>query len=239
MTHLIHFGIRPRPFGVWAARRGLSDRRGFDPHNAMHVLLSALFGKGAFQPYRLFQPETGPWSVYGHSARSAEELAETARLVGAPDLLDVVDLDQIRGKPLPEAVPEGRRIGFDVRLFPVMRRGDGRVRDAFAALRERQAQGGAEADPAPLTRERVYRDWFAERISGGAELETFRISAFSMPRMVRSGKGFIGPDLVAQGTLLVTGPDKFRSLLHEGVGRARAYGFGLLLLRPADPERPF
>lgn len=237
MTHLVHIQMNSRKFGTWAAQRGLSDRRGFDPHNAMHVLLSALFGKGALQPYRLFQPDTGPWSVYGHSAMSAEELSETARLVGTPDMLEVIDLESLRGKPLPEQVPEGRRIGFDIRLFPVMRRGEDQVRDAYAALRERQLRDGGDMGGGVLSREKVYREWFAERMGGAAELETFRMTAFSMSRMVRSGKAFTGPDLVAQGTLRVTGPERFRPLLHEGVGRARAYGFGLMLLRPADPEQ--
>lgn len=236
MTHLVHISMNSRKFGTWAAQRGLSDRRGFDPHDAMHVLLSALFGKGVLQPYRLFQPEAGPWSVYGHSALSAEELAETARLVGTPDMLEVLDLETIRGKTLPEKVPEGRRIGFDIRLFPVMRGGNDQVRDAYTVLRERQLREGVEAGTDVLSREKVYRDWFADRLGDAAELETFRMTSFSMSRMVRSGKAFMGPDLVAQGTLRVTGPERFRSLLHEGVGRARAYGFGLVLLRPADPE---
>ena len=41
------------------------------------------------------------------------------------------------------------------------------------------------------------------------------------------------PDVTFRGTLQVTDPDRFHALLARGVGRHRAFGFGMLLLRPA------
>ena len=35
-----------------------------------------------------------------------------------------------------------------------------------------------------------------------------------------------------QGNLTITEPEKFACLLARGVGRHRAYGYGMLLLRP-------
>ncbi|MEE8524028.1 MAG: type I-E CRISPR-associated protein Cas6/Cse3/CasE [Thermoanaerobaculia bacterium] len=40
------------------------------------------------------------------------------------------------------------------------------------------------------------------------------------------------PDALLTGTLEVTDPDAFATLLARGVGRHRAFGFGMLLLRP-------
>lgn len=239
MTHLVHFHLNQRAFGVWAARRGLSGRGEFDPHHALHVLLSALFGKGAFQPYRLFQQRFGPWSVYGHSALSAEALRETAELVGTPEMLSVISLGEMRGKPLPEAVGAGRRIGFEIRLSPTTR-ADGREQDAWVTRMKQAAPADGELLERPvLSREEAYGAWFARRLAGAADLEVVRMTAFCQASMLRSGQRFTAPEVVLQGTLRVTDPAAFRALHEGGIGRGKAYGFGLLLLRPADPERPF
>jgi CRISPR system Cascade subunit CasE len=239
MSHLVHFHVNQRAFGVWAAKRGLSGRGEFDAHHAMHVLLSALFGKGMLQPYRLFQQRMGPWSVYGHSAMSAEELAKNAELVGTPEMLSVIELGDMRGKRLPAEVEAGRRIGFEIRLSPTTR-ADGREQDAWVSRMKQAAPADGELLERPaLTREEAYGAWFARRLAGAAELEVVRMTAFRQASMLRSGKRFTAPETVLQGTLRVTDPDAFRTLYENGIGRGKAYGFGLLLLRPADPEQPF
>jgi CRISPR system Cascade subunit CasE len=50
---------------------------------------------------------------------------------------------------------------------------------------------------------------------------------------VRHSRLVNGPDAVLAGQLRVTSPDAFAQLLANGLGRHRAFGFGLLLLRPA------
>ena len=42
-----------------------------------------------------------------------------------------------------------------------------------------------------------------------------------------------GPDAVLNGELVVGDPAAFASLLANGVGRHKAYGYGMLMLRPA------
>jgi CRISPR system Cascade subunit CasE len=41
-----------------------------------------------------------------------------------------------------------------------------------------------------------------------------------------------GPDAVLEGVLEVVDGEAFAALLRRGVGRHRAFGFGMLLLRP-------
>lgn len=238
MTHLIHFNLNPRRFGAWSATRSPRGAEGGDPQHMMHVLLSALFGKGLAQPFRLFEPQTGDWSVYAHSVMSAEELARTANLVGTPEMLSIISIGDMWGKPLPTQVPAGTRIGFDVRLSPMMRT-EKAEQDAYAAMAKQlfpdDPDGMARAG---LTREGVYRDWFAKRLEGAGELEEVRMSSFRRVPMFRSGHRFTAPEIVLHGDLRVTDPERFRALHHHGVGRGKAYGFGLLLLRPARPVRP-
>ena len=86
----------------------------------------------------------------------------------------------------------------------------------------------------------VYKDWLRKRIEsrGGAELEDASLQSFRRTRAVRRlrGPASEGPAALMRGTLVVgDDPAKFAELLRCGVGRHRAYGFGMLLVRPPKP----
>ena len=55
-THLIHALINMRDFNRWAGERGLVQRGAFDEGYALHILLSAMFGKAVLQPFRVVSP---------------------------------------------------------------------------------------------------------------------------------------------------------------------------------------
>ena len=42
-----------------------------------------------------------------------------------------------------------------------------------------------------------------------------------------------GPHAVMRGSLTIADPSAFSRMLAQGVGRHKAYGYGMLLLRPA------
>ena len=86
-------------------------------------------------------------------------------------------------------------------------------------------------------REDVYRDWLSARLGHcGARLEEARLRSFQRVRVVRKlrTRASEGPDAVMQGIIEVVDPTKFAGLVARGVGRHRAYGYGMLLLRPAS-----
>ena len=56
-THLVHAPLDMGALCRWARARGLTGRVPFDAGYALHVLLSAMFGKGALQPFRVFGSE--------------------------------------------------------------------------------------------------------------------------------------------------------------------------------------
>lgn len=133
-----------------------------------------------------------------------------------------------------------------------------RERDAFLAAVD--AEPLPRGERPEIIREEVYRHWLANRLNVAATLEpgSFRLTQLSRamllrPRqanrdvdpaqrrdLVRVGllksrvKGEQGgsPDATLQGTLTVTDPEAFAALLARGIGRHRAFGFGMLLLRP-------
>jgi CRISPR system Cascade subunit CasE len=94
-------------------------------------------------------------------------------------------------------------------------------------------------------RERVYTRWLAGRLEnagtgetsgqGAARLlpDSVRMVSFERRRMHRRGGGRPErPDVTLTGSLRVHDADVFRALLRRGVGRHRAFGFGMLRVRP-------
>lgn len=242
MTWLIHIPVDAKAFSIWSSNRDMKVKGVFDADHAAHVLLSALFGKAAFQPFRLHTPEKGDWAFFGHSNTSAEDLRKMAKMVGGPEMLKVLKLDQMVGRELPEDLSGLKRIGYEIRICPTRRRSGDKNREVDAWISEGEyrfpGQKSALKD-AGITRETVYRKWFAERLAGVAELQSFQMTRYQTRKMVRSGHVMEAPDVVAQGTLFIDDAEKFAKILHEGLGRGKAYGFGLLMLRPAERERDF
>lgn len=239
--HLIELPLELNALNQWVGARGIAQK-GFDEGLALHHLLGEVFGPAALQPFRLMiAPRARNGTLYGYADRGAEALRTGAAAVIGPAEAGVIRLDRLRSIPRPAATwTEGMRLGFDVRLRPVVR---------LASAIEREGEGfakGAEVDAflaetlrneAARPREAVYLDWLAARLSPAAELdrETSRMAAFRRVRSRRDGRRVEGPEITVHGTLRVIDPDGFATLLARGVGRHRAYGYGMLLLRP--PQR--
>jgi CRISPR system Cascade subunit CasE len=103
-------------------------------------------------------------------------------------------------------------------------------------------------------REAVYRDWLAARFANAVHLEAVRLTALRDARLWRRGEPRPGApglmykrprprfrdraaigrrEAVFEGTLQVIDAAGFHALLARGIGRHRAFGFGMLLLRAA------
>ena len=254
--HLIQAPLDMRKFSRWAGNRGLMRRGAFDAGYAFHILLSAMFGKGVLQPFRLFASERrASAALYGYADVDVTELRHTADAVTPPDCLDVLDPERMRSKRMPSHFERARRLGFDLRLRPVRRlRRDladaqlghslskGAEVDAFRVeVIRRFPSGWADSDEAAakagITRQSVYAEWLAERFGDAVAVEQCRLVAVNRTRAVRGSSGAPeGPDAILQGTLAVSNEETFAGILRNGVGRHRAYGYGMLLLRP--PNRP-
>ena len=256
--HLIHAPLDMRRFNRWAGNRGLIRNGSFDAGYAFHVLLSAMFGKSVLQPFRLFASERrASAALYAYADADDAELRDTAAAVAPPDCLAVIDPDRMRSKRMPSHFKQGRRLGFDLRLRPVRRLhrdladpqsgrtvAKGAEVDAFrleVMRRFPSGWGDSAAAQAGVTRELVYAAWLGERFGDAVAVEECRLVSVSRSRAVRGdGGGPEGPDAILHGTFVVADEETFAELLRNGVGRHRAYGYGMLLLRPPNktvPER--
>lgn len=230
----------------WAVRRGHGGRtaEGYDEGAALHHFLGEAFGGAVLQPFRLLVAPRGQSArVYAYAATDSAGLRATAEAALLPEMTVVLDLAGLESRPMPTEWPQGRRLGFDLRLRPVVRLGDalgahrkGAEIDAFLAEALRHPAGDMER--LGRTREAVYCDWLAGRLGEAAALQTVRLVRFQRLRTARRGVLSEGPDAVLQGTLVVRSPDLFTDILRRGVGRHRAYGYGMLLLRPPGTRVP-
>lgn len=231
----------PAALAPWATRHGLLSSDG-DFGYALHALLCAAFGELAPKPFHYLGGRKG---LLAYTSADLDSLRLNAALA-APDVARALGLDDLAARSFPTGWQTGQRLGFEVRVRPVVRSNDGRERDAFLHAVNPAVDGEYDAKNGSLAqRSAVYTDWLSKQLAvdGAAEIIETQMESFKLTRVLRkdgsgeNGKrkttGVVGPDVVFKGQLLVGNPEAFRCLLARGVGRHRAFGFGMLLLRPA------
>jgi CRISPR system Cascade subunit CasE len=221
----------------WAHQVGLLPARGEDDLGyTLHAALAAAFGKSeAPKPFALLRPTDRPPQLLGYTSSNADELQERAAAVAEPAAAAALCLEELAAKRMPEAWKSGGRYGFQVRVRPMLRtdRDGDRTRakevDAFVL------------SPPGSSRGEVYTAWLRQRLeAGGVLLEQAHMQSFRLSRVLRRGapaggphrplRSQEGPDVTFTGILRIRDGALFPNLLARGVGRHRAFGFGMLLL---------
>ena len=151
---------------------------------------------------------------------------------------DATGLWRMESKPYAPKLVPGQPLQFTLRANPTrrIRTGDGGGRRHDVVMDSKRREPEAE-DVSPA--ERVQREgarWLAERLAKlGAEVrpEAVRVDGYQQVRLPRrAGEAPIRlSTLEFTGLLTVTEPERFSSALTQGVGPAKAFGCGLLLVR--------
>jgi CRISPR system Cascade subunit CasE len=188
--------------------------------------------------------------VLGYADVDADALRHEAKLSPNPTIANLYDADRLDSHEMPTAFREGRRLQFELRACPVVRKasaGEGPEGQTWNAGDELDAflSRAWENPDTELDREPVYRDWLERQfdIRGGATPETIGMTRFSIERMTRRTHGGANgersvrtiqrPDVTLTGTLTVTDADAFVDLLRSGIGRHKSFGYGMLKVRRA------
>jgi len=227
-----------KALAAWAARYKVLSPDG-DYGYALHGLLSAAFGEQAPQPFRYMGNKQ---DLLAYTPENLGILRLHASMA-APDVARALGLDALDARPFPGTWKEGKALDFEVRVRPVIRAKDGRERDVFLHAAESiPPEEGYGIEQRSI----VYLDWLIKQfaVDGAAQINQAQMDEFHLTRVLRkagadeNGKrktlGVTGPDAVFKGHLQVGNPDAFAHLLARGVGRHRAFGFGMLLLKPAS-----
>lgn len=243
--HLLRFDPDLRRCHGWFRQEGLLQREEGDDGYAWHALLTAAFGRDlAPKPFRLIARRGRPPQLLAYSAQDGAALAAHADAFCDPLVHTALNIQTLAGKLMP-AFAAGRRLGFEVRVRPVVRT-DGRAgrnsvaeRDAYVVA---CAQAGAGPRPEPAD---VFAAWTRARLeAGGAHVAAIRLDAMAGDKVLRRGApradgsrplvAISGHSAVLVGTLTVQDGEAFAALLARGVGRHRAFGYGMLLLSPPE-----
>ncbi|CAH2603744.1 Type I-E CRISPR-associated protein Cas6/Cse3/CasE [Rhodovastum atsumiense] len=235
-----------------------------DPGYVLHALLAALFGDLAPRPFTVQRADCAATlpllPLLAYTCRPVPDLM--ARAMDASELArDCIAWSQVSAKPMPTRFPRGQRLGFSVTVCPVRRlgrgadlRAPGSEVDAYllaldAAGRTAESPRPCLGDPRPeVDRATVYQDWLREQMEQNGTVRVLQTRVCAVRRTLLFRRGLATPEMserpvhriarpVAEmaGTLEVADPEGFAKLIARGVGRHRAFGFGMLLLHP--PER--
>ena len=207
-----------------------------------HCQLKALFGDQCPQPFAISAARGRRRTVLAYGSSPPDVLRQHADAFAKPEAHQVCDWDRFAGKPMPSAWPAGHRLGFMVRACPTVRMArEGEHHAKGAEVDAFLARCWAAGDPAvPVDREGVYREWLADAVErvGGARIVASRVDSFKLVPLLRRSQGkerraarVERPDVTFGGELEVIDGSGFAGLLRRGLGRHRAFGFGMLLLR--------
>jgi CRISPR system Cascade subunit CasE len=210
----------------------------------LHLFFSRIFGSASPKPFFLSSKRGTIARVLGYSDLDASGLLETAKQFATPDDFEAIKWSEVASKPMPSEWVKGKILRFDVLACPIARSArdtkfyrKGAEIDVFL---QRCANGGEEK---ALQREAVYHEWCKNRIeqSGAARMLGVKVKSFRLFRTFRNphkkGTGTthngLRPEVRFSGLIEVLDSEGFSALVRRGIGRHRAFGFGMLLLAPA------
>lgn len=203
----------------------------------LHAWLATAFGDMAPRPWRLFHGRGRPVRVLGYAPHEAADLERRLHEFADPAVVAVCLQGGIASRPMP-GWREGRRLAFEVQVCPVGRKSRSGVEKDVFLIR-------ADHESGPLDRESIYRDWIRDQLErdDAVTVDAVRLAGFRLVRVTRrlqgspggrKGKVLIRPRALFRGVLTVRDPVAFDGILARGIGRHRAFGYGMILLRPAS-----
>jgi CRISPR system Cascade subunit CasE len=234
---LLYTAPDPVALTLWATRKHWLSPDG-DLGYALHALLAEAFDGQPPTPFR-YMNEQGLLAYI-----DAPENYLIRRIDAAPPKVrHILGLERLRLRPFPVEWPCGKRLGFEVRIRPIIRTKAGKERDLYQYHMEQQANDTQEKTS---SRETIYREWLGSRLTVGnaSRLVNATMHGFTLRQVLRrqqknaddnqrKPQGVTGPDVLFRGELEVGDPAAFSGLITRGIGRHRAFGYGMLLLRPA------
>lgn len=161
---------------------------------------------------------------------------------GAPREMDEIPVHpwgcavDVRSKPFAPRLEPGMVLDYEVRVnatrcVPVPGRKRGRREEIWNAVWRPERE-------TPRTPDDVYRQWMARKLESAAEVLDARVTERGETRARRGDPSghhpkdrqvlFVAANVV--GSLRVTDPERLAAVMVAGIGRARAFGCGLLCL---------
>jgi CRISPR system Cascade subunit CasE len=136
---------------------------------------------------------------------------------------------RVESRPFAPELSSGQPLDYEIRLNAtrVVTHPDGKKQrtDVWEAVWQPDKN-------TPRSPHEVYGEYLARKLDGAAEVLDARVTERGEVQARRGGRGdvarFVATNLI--GTLRVADPERFLEVLANGIGRAKAFGCGLLCL---------
>ena len=150
--------------------------------------------------------------------RPARLLVQSRRPPVAAEKLTLLGTREFHPKPV-----KGQRLGFILTANPIKTIND--------TQRESKPNKKSEKCRVPLIREEEQREWLVRKLAEACEIEKANVQP-QRPLYFQKGRraGKLGT-VTFEGTFLVREPANLTNLLENGIGPAKGFGCGLLLVR--------
>jgi len=226
--HLIRLPLHPPRLIRFAFEHGIrqeDETLGY----TLHAWLTALFGEAAPKPFRYFERRQ---EVLAYAPVDAQSLLMIAEERGSLAALAALDTENAASKPMPTQWRAGQRVHLEVLTCPVSRK-DAEEKDVYLRALDRQ-------NDATPSRAEVYRQWFARQWQETVALEQVELLGMSArARLLRRARdrgnrllSIERPQALFAAEAVIRDPARFAGYLSRGIGRHRAFGFGMVLLAP-------
>lgn len=228
VLHLVRIPVDPPRLLRFAFEHGITqedETLGY----TLHAWFAALFGKLAPKPYRYFERRR---EVLAYAHADSASLLEHARAFAAPVAWQALDVENVASKPMPDRWRAGQRLRLEVLACPVSRKDD-EEKDVYLRALDRL---GESAPP----RAEVYKQWFVAQWGNAVRFESVDIQGMvarsRLLRRDRSNGNWLRPverpQAIFGADAIVVDAEAFAWRLARGIGRHRAFGFGMVLPSP-------
>ena len=157
--------------------------------------------------------------------------------------MDVGGLATCQTKPFHPKLYSGQKLAFRMRANPVVARKEpghknSRRHDVLMdAKRAAKAEGIEDAAVIQERMDRAAADWLGDstraECAGYRLLAVPQVSGYQQHAYRRKGREIRFSSVDYEGVLEVRDPERFRSTLESGIGRSRAFGCGMWMIKPA------
>lgn len=195
----------------------------------LHAWFGALFGDLAPKPFRYIESRN---EVLAYARAGADVLLEHARNFASPQAWAALDVEGVASKPMPSEWKQGKRLRLEVLTCPVSRKGS-EEKDLYLRALDRFGHD------AP-SRAEVYQEWFVNQCRDALRFERLELLGMTARcRLLRRARNdgnrlrtVERPQALLEADVVIANSDDFAGLLARGIGRHRAFGFGMVLLAP-------
>ena len=158
------------------------------------------------------------WIEDNPTGRPARLLVQSRRTPEAASELIVVGTREFQPQPV-----AGQRLAFLLTANPVKT-----ITDT-----QREAKPGKQSEKCrvPLIKEEDQREWIARKLASAGEIETVSVLPHAPIYFRKDNRNGKLATVTFDGVLRVSDPTRISDLLENGIGHAKAFGCGLLLVR--------